>query len=61
MLIPNELVEFIEVRPLIWPNCTSSGVVTDDVMTSGLAPGYSVTTWMVGKSTVGNDEIGNIE
>ena len=37
--LPNELIEFIEVSPLIWPNCRSSGVVTDDAITSGLAPG----------------------
>jgi hypothetical protein len=30
-------------------------------MTSGLAPGYLVTIWIVGKSTVGNDEIGKSE
>ena len=35
-------------RPGIWPNCRSSGEVTSDVITSGLAPGYSVVTWMVG-------------
>jgi hypothetical protein len=46
------------VSPLIWSNCDSKGVVTAEVMTSGLAPGYLVTTWMVGKSTVGKEEIG---
>ena len=51
VLTPNELVELMEVSPLIWSNCDSKGVVTADVMTSGLAPGYRVTTWIVGKST----------
>ena len=45
---PPELVDDIWFRPGIWPNCRSSGAVTDEVITSGLAPGYSVTTWMVG-------------
>ncbi|MNT15510.1 hypothetical protein D3C72_1505680 [compost metagenome] len=45
---PPELVDDIWFRPGICPNCRSSGDVTRDVMTSGLAPGYSVTTWIVG-------------
>ena len=45
---PPELVEDIWFRPGIWPNCRSSGAVIDEVITSGLAPGYSVTTWIVG-------------
>ena len=36
---PAELVENIWFRPGIWPNCTSSGEVTEEVITSGLAPG----------------------
>ena len=36
---PPELVENIWLRPGIWPNWRSSGAVTDDVITSGLAPG----------------------
>ncbi len=42
------------------PNCRSSGVVTSDSMTCGLAPGNCVVTWMVGKSTFGNAEIGRL-
>ena len=38
--LPNELCDVICDRPLIWPNCRSSGVVTDEAITSGLAPGY---------------------
>jgi hypothetical protein len=33
-------------------------VVTDDAITSGLAPGYWAVTWIVGKSTGGNAEMG---
>ena len=36
---PAELTELIWLRFGIWPNCTSSGAVTEDVITSGLAPG----------------------
>ena len=36
---PPELVEDIWFSPGICPNCTSSGAVTEEVMTSGLAPG----------------------
>ena len=35
-------------RPGIWPNCFSSGAVTEVVITSGLPPGRKVCTWMVG-------------
>src|SRR3546814_3451504 len=41
---PPELDEVIWVKPGIWPNWRSSGEVTNAVMTSGLAPGYSVLT-----------------
>ncbi len=36
---PPELLDDICARPGIWPNCRSSGAVTEDVITSGLAPG----------------------
>ena len=45
---PAALVEAIRVRPDIWPSWRSSGAVTVRAITSGLAPGYSVCTWMVG-------------
>ena len=45
---PAELTELIWLRPGICPSCTSSGAVTEDAITSGLAPGYSVVTWIVG-------------
>ena len=37
--VPPELVDDIWFRPGISPNCRSRGAVTDDVITSGLAPG----------------------
>ena len=37
--LPNELVDVICLRPGTCPNCRSSGAVTDEAMTSGLAPG----------------------
>ena len=45
---PAALVEAIRVRSDIWPSWRSSGAVTVRAITSGLAPGYSVCTWMVG-------------
>ena len=45
---PSELVDVIWFRPGICPNCRSSGAVTAEAMTSGLAPGKNVSTWMVG-------------
>ena len=45
---PPELVEIIWLRPGIWPNWRSSGAVTVVDITSGLAPGYSVVTSIVG-------------
>ncbi len=39
MELPKELVEVIWFRPGIWPNWRSSGAVTEEAMTSGLAPG----------------------
>jgi hypothetical protein len=36
------------LRPGIWPNWRSSGVVTAEAMVSGLAPGRVVATTMVG-------------
>ncbi len=46
--LPAELVEVICASPGICPNWRSSGAVTVDAMTSGLAPGKKVATWMVG-------------
>jgi hypothetical protein len=43
----------------VCPNWRSSGAVTSDAIVSGLAPGNWVVTWMVGKSTCGNDETGS--
>jgi len=45
---PAALVELIRSSPAIWPNWRSSGAVMVLLITSGLPPGYSVRTWMVG-------------
>jgi hypothetical protein len=45
---PSALAEVIWVRPGIWPNCSSSGVATEDAMVFGSAPGSCAVTWMVG-------------
>src|SRR6185295_6300204 len=45
---PAEETDDISLRPGIWPNCFSRGAVTEVVITSGLAPGRKVLTWMVG-------------
>ena len=37
--LPKELVEVIWLSPGTCPNCRSRGAVTDEVITSGLAPG----------------------
>jgi hypothetical protein len=57
--LAKELMEVIIAKPLIWPNCRSKGVVTDEAMTSGPAPGNCAVTWMVGKSTGGRAETGS--
>jgi len=38
-LAPAEEFDVMRVRPGIWPNCRSSGLVTVSAITSGLAPG----------------------
>ena len=45
---PPELDDDIWFKPGNWPSWRSNGEVISEVMTSWLAPGYSVTTWMVG-------------
>ena len=41
---PSALAEVIWVRPGIWPNCSSSGVATEDAMVCGSAPGSCAVT-----------------
>ena len=41
---PALLVLLMRSSPDIWPSCRSSGAVTMRLITSGLAPGYSVCT-----------------
>ncbi len=45
---PAALVELRRVSPDICPNWRSSGADTVCAITSGLAPGYRVCTWIVG-------------
>ncbi len=59
-LSPSELVESIEVRPGISPNWRSSGAVMSEAIVSAEAPGSSVVTWMVGKSTCGSAATGSM-
>src|SRR5471030_834197 len=61
METPAALVELMRARPAISPNWRSSGAVTVWPITSGLAPGYSVCTWMVGKSTCGSADSQELE
>src|SRR5580698_1147220 len=37
--LPDDEVDVIWFNPGTWPNCFSSGAVTDDAITSGLLPG----------------------
>src|SRR5579871_4130329 len=55
---PSVLVDVISVTAAMWPNWRSSGVATDEAITSGLAPGRPEETEMVGKSTCGRGETG---
>ncbi len=45
---PSALADVIWVRPGISPNCSSSGVATEDAMVCGSAPGSCAVTWSVG-------------
>ena len=58
-VMPSALVEVIESMPAMVENCRSSGVATEEAMVSGLAPGSSAATWMVGKSTLGRSLTGS--
>ena len=57
-LFPDSSSRSFRVTPAIRPNCLSSGVATDDAMTSGLAPGKVAATEMVGKSICGRRATG---
>ena len=56
---PWPLIEVIASMPAMVENCFSSTVATAEAMVSGLAPGSSAVTWMVGKSTLGSVETGS--
>src|SRR3982751_1374087 len=55
---PAEETDDISFSPGIWPNCFSSGAVTEVVITSGLPPGKKVWALMVGIFTSGRAEKG---
>src|SRR5581483_9345480 len=52
-VVPSVLSEVMEVTPAMVENCRSSGAATETAMVSGLAPGNSVVTVMVGTSMRG--------
>src|SRR6185312_7966287 len=54
-----ELEEVISVTPATWLNWRSSGVATEEAMSSALAPGNPADTEMVGKSTCGSGDTGS--
>src|SRR5947209_17723482 len=56
---PDELVDVIWVTPDTAERVVSSGVATVVAIVSALAPGKLAETWMVGKSTCGNEATGN--
>ena len=58
-LIPYELDDVISWSDGICPKLRSSDAVTSEAITSGLAPGSWVVTWMVGKSTCGSEDTGS--
>src|SRR6185437_10049986 len=60
-VLPIELDDVISVTPATWLNWRSSGVATEEAMTSALAPGRPAETEMVGKSTCGSGETGSTE
>ena len=47
-VLPSVLVELTVLSPAIVENCRSSGVATDEAIVSGLPPGSSAVTWIVG-------------
>ena len=60
-VLPTELEEVISVTSEIEPKCRSSGVATLLAIVSGLAPAIEAETLIVGKSTCGRGETGNLK
>ncbi len=56
---PVELFDVISLTPAMCPNCRSSGVATDEAITSGLAPGRLALMLIVGMSICGSGETGS--
>ncbi len=52
-VLPSELEDDMLLMPAIVENSFSSGVATEDAITSGFAPGSAAETWIVGYSTAG--------
>src|SRR5215467_13266067 len=57
---PTVLDEVISVTSAMTPRWRSSGVATVVAIVSGLAPGIVANTEIVGKSTCGNGDTGNL-
>jgi hypothetical protein len=55
---PSVEVELMTFRLAMVANCFSSCVATDEAMISGLAPGSTAVTWIVGVSNCGSAAIG---
>src|SRR5579859_1601238 len=53
--------EVISVTSAIWPRCFSRGLATVVATSSGLAPGRTARTEIVGKSTCGSGETGSLK
>ena len=60
-VVPDELDEDMLLVPAMFENSASSGVATEDAMTSGFAPGSDAETWIVGYSTVGRLLTGSVK
>ena len=56
--LPKVLEEVILCSPVICPRRFSRGAARDKATVSGLAPGREVEMLIVGRSTLGNEEIG---
>ena len=58
---PSMDVDVISLTPAIVPSRRSNGAATDAAIVAGSAPGRPALTRILGKSTAGRLEIGNIQ
>ena len=58
-VLPSEDDDVIDEMPAMVESWRSIGAATDAAIVSAPAPGNCATTWMVGKSTLGNAATGN--